>query len=151
MNCYASKLNSEKEIVDNKLCHIPTVLIENGHEFVIFVEEIVKEGSKKWELALVNVPLEEWSNKGLSALASRIGSPLVMDAMTTRMCNQGVGRIGYSRILVEVNANKELVDSIDVLYKTNDGKQSMKSVRFENDWKPPLCKHCHVFGHSDMK
>ncbi|GJW38983.1 hypothetical protein Tco_0064828 [Tanacetum coccineum] len=74
-----------------------------------------------------------------------------MDAMTTRMCNQGVGRIGYARILVEVNANKELVDSIDVLYKTNDGKQSMKSVRFEYDWKPPLCKHGHVFSHSDRK
>ncbi|GKD57359.1 RNA-directed DNA polymerase, eukaryota, reverse transcriptase zinc-binding domain protein [Tanacetum coccineum] len=113
---YASKLNSEKEIVDNKLCHIPTVLKENGHEFVIFDEEIVKEGAElslvkdvgsevgpsinleraepmtiPFWIKLVNVPLEAWSNKGLSALASRIGSiTIIMDAMTTMdvKCNK---------------------------------------------------------------
>ncbi|GJR74077.1 hypothetical protein Tco_0086442 [Tanacetum coccineum] len=62
---YASKLNSKKEIVDNKLCHIPTVLKENGHEFVIFDEEIVKEGSKKLELADVGkFRLKQILNKG---------------------------------------------------------------------------------------
>ncbi|PWA54185.1 hypothetical protein CTI12_AA436950 [Artemisia annua] len=43
---------------------------------------------------LVNLPLEAWSSKGLSALAGRIGTPLIMDAMITRMCNQGMGRLG---------------------------------------------------------
>ncbi|GJT42259.1 hypothetical protein Tco_0950974 [Tanacetum coccineum] len=46
---YASKLYMDQENVDNKLCHIPTILEENGNEFVIFDEEIVKLGSKNWE------------------------------------------------------------------------------------------------------
>ncbi|GKB55579.1 RNA-directed DNA polymerase, eukaryota, reverse transcriptase zinc-binding domain protein [Tanacetum coccineum] len=43
---YVEKLLNNKETVDNKLCHIPS-----GQEFVIFDEELVKEGSKKWELS----------------------------------------------------------------------------------------------------
>ncbi|GKD89409.1 hypothetical protein Tco_1364916, partial [Tanacetum coccineum] len=49
-NTYADKVSSV-ESDDNKLEHIPTVLNENGQEFVIFDEEIVKEGSKKWEMS----------------------------------------------------------------------------------------------------
>ncbi|GJZ84344.1 RNA-directed DNA polymerase, eukaryota, reverse transcriptase zinc-binding domain protein [Tanacetum coccineum] len=48
---YVEKLLNNKETVDNKLCHIPTVINESGQEFVIFDEELVKEGSKKWELS----------------------------------------------------------------------------------------------------
>ncbi|GJZ36455.1 hypothetical protein Tco_0582646 [Tanacetum coccineum] len=44
---YAEKVANN----DNKLEHIPTVLNENGQEFVIFDEEIVTEGSKNWELS----------------------------------------------------------------------------------------------------
>ncbi|GJU58820.1 RNA-directed DNA polymerase, eukaryota, reverse transcriptase zinc-binding domain protein [Tanacetum coccineum] len=74
-------------------------------------------------IKLMNPPLEAWITKGLSALASRIGKPLIMDAMTTKMCNQGIGRLGYARVLVEVNAKKDLKDHIDVLYRnSNSGK-----------------------------
>nr|GEZ89155.1 RNA-directed DNA polymerase, eukaryota, reverse transcriptase zinc-binding domain protein [Tanacetum cinerariifolium] len=51
MNNYANKLDSSQEKMDNKLCHIPNVIKENGQEYVIFDEEIVKDGSEKWELA----------------------------------------------------------------------------------------------------
>ncbi|GJS63250.1 hypothetical protein Tco_0677814 [Tanacetum coccineum] len=50
-NTYADKVISV-ESDDDKLEHIPTVLNENGQEFVIFYKEIVKEGSKKWELSV---------------------------------------------------------------------------------------------------
>ncbi|GJU58819.1 hypothetical protein Tco_1236585 [Tanacetum coccineum] len=39
------------DCVDNKLNHIPTLINENGQEFVIFDDEIISEGSRKWELA----------------------------------------------------------------------------------------------------
>ncbi|GJX09285.1 RNA-directed DNA polymerase, eukaryota, reverse transcriptase zinc-binding domain protein [Tanacetum coccineum] len=81
----------------------------------------------------MNPPLEAWSNKGLSALASRIGSPLIMDAMTTRMCNQWMGSLGYARVLVAAKADKRLEDHIDVLYKSNDNnKQFVKKVQVDN-------------------
>ncbi|PWA67687.1 zinc knuckle CX2CX4HX4C [Artemisia annua] len=121
---YAYKLNNHKEPFDNKLFQIPTVLNENGHEFVIFDEEIISE--------------EVWCTKGLSALASKIGKPLIMGAMTSRMCNQGVGRLGFARVLVEVNACKGLEEYIDVLYKSReDGRQFVKKVKVEYDWKQP--------------
>ncbi|GJY18449.1 RNA-directed DNA polymerase, eukaryota, reverse transcriptase zinc-binding domain protein [Tanacetum coccineum] len=73
-----------------------------------------------------------------------------MDAMTTRMCKQGIGRLGYARVLVEVDAKKGLEDHIDVLYRSSsNGEQFVKKVNVEYDWKPPICKKCMVFGHSD--
>ncbi|PWA43896.1 hypothetical protein CTI12_AA532870 [Artemisia annua] len=78
-----------------------------------------------------------------------IGTPLIMDAMTTKMCTQGVGRLGYARVLVEADANKGLNDTIEVLYKSkDDGQQFVKKVQVVYDCKPPVCSHCKVFGHS---
>ncbi|GKC93280.1 RNA-directed DNA polymerase, eukaryota, reverse transcriptase zinc-binding domain protein [Tanacetum coccineum] len=34
---------------------------------------------------LINVPMEAWTTKGISAIASCLGKPLIMDDMTTRM------------------------------------------------------------------
>ncbi|GJU74118.1 hypothetical protein Tco_1265523 [Tanacetum coccineum] len=68
----------------------------------------------------MNIPLEAWSAKGLSALASRIGTPLIMDAMTTRICTQRMDILEYARVLVEINAQKGLEDYIDVLYKCKE-------------------------------
>nr|GEV80700.1 hypothetical protein [Tanacetum cinerariifolium] len=39
---------------------------------------------------LSNIPLEAWSVKGISALSSRLGKPLVMDDMTASMCHNGL-------------------------------------------------------------
>ncbi|GKE79467.1 RNA-directed DNA polymerase, eukaryota, reverse transcriptase zinc-binding domain protein, partial [Tanacetum coccineum] len=209
LNRYVNKLFSSKDNGNNKLCHVPTVINENGQEFVIFDDELVKEGSKKWEMSacgyfigyrmsiqelsyhlyrmwgkfglrhilnngngifkwdpsidlditepttipvwikLMNIPLEAWSQKGLSTLASRIGKPLIMDAMTTKMCNEGMRSLRYARILIEANATKGLVDYIEVLYlNKTSGEQHVKKVKVEYDWKPQSCQQCGVFGHS---
>ena len=42
---------------------------------------------------MMNVPMEAWSIMGISALASSIEKPVIMDEVTTRMCVAGVGRI----------------------------------------------------------
>ncbi|GKD76478.1 ATPase, F1/V1/A1 complex, alpha/beta subunit, partial [Tanacetum coccineum] len=120
----AIKKNNEYK---SELELIPTGL-EEGREVMVFDEEIVSEGSKKelivsngmylfkfnneddlnhvvergpWMIKLSNVPLEAWSNKRISAIASSIGKPVIMDQTTTEMCNKGVRRIGYARVLVE--------------------------------------------------
>ncbi|GKB71151.1 RNA-directed DNA polymerase, eukaryota, reverse transcriptase zinc-binding domain protein [Tanacetum coccineum] len=43
-----------------------------------------------------------------------------MDAMITSMCNQGIGRLGYAIVLVEVNADKFLANHIDVMYRNSE-------------------------------
>lgn len=84
----------------------------------------------------------------LSAIASSIGIPIIMDTMTANVCQNGVGRTEYARVLVEVDARKEFKNQIELQYRDKD--QSMKGIKVvlvEYDWKPVVCTHCCVFGH----
>ncbi|GJT58169.1 RNA-directed DNA polymerase, eukaryota, reverse transcriptase zinc-binding domain protein [Tanacetum coccineum] len=151
--------------LDNKLINVPTRVGENGDDVVIFDDEIIELGSKKWNLIdeegikevinngpwmvnnkpmivqkwsidmcidkaepkklpvcvkMMNVPMEPWSVKGISALASSIGKPIIMDEVTTKMCVTGVGRIGFARVLVEIDAEKGIKDRIEIMYISKD-------------------------------
>lgn len=101
---------------------------------------------------LYNVPLEAWTVKGVSAITSSLGKPIMMDRTTARMCHMGTGSIGYARVLVEVKADKELKNKIEIVYKGKDlGTSWTKFVNVEYTWKPLRCDHCKVFGHCDNK
>ena len=52
---------------------------------------------------LLNLPMEAWSNKGISVVASSLDKPF-MDQTTAKMCSDGVERLGYARALVEIKA-----------------------------------------------
>ncbi|GJS73131.1 RNA-directed DNA polymerase, eukaryota, reverse transcriptase zinc-binding domain protein [Tanacetum coccineum] len=156
-NTYADKVISI-ESDDNKLEHIPTVLNENGQEFVIFDEDFMKEGSKKWEMSACGyfvgyrMTIQElryhlyrmWSKFGLKHILNNGNGVFVFKFDNKQGC--------VLRVLVEANAKKGLDDNIDVLYKkkTND-ERFVKKVRVEYDWKPLVCQHCGVFGHSENK
>ncbi|PWA93695.1 ATPase, F1/V1/A1 complex, alpha/beta subunit, Zinc knuckle CX2CX4HX4C [Artemisia annua] len=73
------------------------------------------------------------------------GTPLIMGKVTTEMCEKGYGRASYARVLVEVEAAKGLVDSVEIWYRSLN--RSMK-LKVEYAWSPPICSHCCVFGHS---
>ncbi|GKE03475.1 zinc knuckle CX2CX4HX4C containing protein [Tanacetum coccineum] len=64
----------------------------------------------------MNVPLEAWNTHGISRLASSLGNPITMDRITASMCEKAYGRASFARVLVEVDATKELADSIEVCY-----------------------------------
>ncbi|GJV30375.1 RNA-directed DNA polymerase, eukaryota, reverse transcriptase zinc-binding domain protein [Tanacetum coccineum] len=87
-----------------------------------FKHEYGPEKVPLW-IKMFDITLEAWSAKGISALASILGKPLIMDDMTAQMCQYGKGRIGYARVLVE-------------------------KVKVECLWKPAKCNHCNVFGHN---
>ncbi|GKC42720.1 hypothetical protein Tco_1060442 [Tanacetum coccineum] len=69
---------------------------------------------------------EAWSIKGISAICSRLGSPMMMDKITSEMCKVGSRRLGFARVLVEVDANKEFLDKIEINYV--DGQKKAKPV-----------------------
>ncbi|PWA45240.1 hypothetical protein CTI12_AA507570 [Artemisia annua] len=50
-----------------------------------------------------------------------------MDNETARMCQMGVGRMGFARVLVEMSATKEIPEWIEV-----------------------VCANCCIFGHTDQ-
>ncbi|GJX65470.1 RNA-directed DNA polymerase, eukaryota, reverse transcriptase zinc-binding domain protein [Tanacetum coccineum] len=148
---YVFKFNNEKGL---------QTVIENGVWIVNNKPMVVQ----KWDIdvdinkvepdrlsicvKLVNLPLEAWTIKGLSVVASRLGKPVMMDNVTSMMYNQG--RLGYTRVLIEVDVKKGLPKSIDIQYFDKDYKMIIsKTVKVLYDWKPPLCTKCSVFGHRD--
>ncbi|PWA83787.1 hypothetical protein CTI12_AA165660 [Artemisia annua] len=75
----------------------------------------------------------------------RIGTPIIMDRITTAMCERSNGRANFARVLVEVDATKGIVDSVEVCYR---GLGRSMHLKVEYAWRPPICSHCQVFGHS---
>ncbi|PWA48103.1 zinc knuckle CX2CX4HX4C [Artemisia annua] len=88
--------------------------------------------------------------KTTTSNAVKIGKPVIIDAATASMCQVGMSRGGYARVLVEIQAHKELPAKIDVLYKNSFNEViGTKIVQVAYCWKPPCCKGCGVFGHND--
>ncbi|GJV80027.1 putative reverse transcriptase domain-containing protein [Tanacetum coccineum] len=118
---------------ERNLVVVPTKIDNNRVEVVVFDEVMVEEA---------------WTTKGIRALASRFGKPIMMDTTTASMYKMGVGRTGFARVLVEVFAKKVLPCDIEVVYK-NGAKEIIcrKIVKVVYDWKPPNCNKCYDFGH----
>nr|GEU53086.1 zinc knuckle CX2CX4HX4C [Tanacetum cinerariifolium] len=55
---------------------------------------------------MTDVPLEAWSADAISALASSLGNPLIMDIVIATICHNGMGRLDYARVLVKMDADK---------------------------------------------
>ncbi|PWA61076.1 reverse transcriptase domain, Reverse transcriptase zinc-binding domain protein [Artemisia annua] len=73
------------------------------------------------------------------------GTPIIMDKVTASMCEKAYGRASFARVLIEVDASKGIVDSVEVWYKQLGRSMALK---VEYAWLPPVCNHCGVFGHS---
>ncbi|GKG46271.1 putative reverse transcriptase domain-containing protein, partial [Tanacetum coccineum] len=59
-------------------------------------------------------PVTAFSEDGLSVIATKLGTPLMLELYTSDMCIQSWGRSSYPRALIEVWANVELKDTIVV-------------------------------------
>ncbi|GJU17368.1 RNA-directed DNA polymerase, eukaryota, reverse transcriptase zinc-binding domain protein [Tanacetum coccineum] len=197
--CLENNRADESRNSGNKFNLVPTDK-EDGRD-VIFEEEMVEEGSKKWKLTLcgyfVGYKMSYWelrynlfkiwgryglkeiilqngmflfkfkheeglesilkagpwmTVKGISSIASSLGKPLIMDKVTTQMCTEGIGRIRFARVLVEMNAKTDLKDRIEMCYRNkNNETVGTKFVDVEYAWKPVRCSHCAVFRHAYSK
>ncbi|GJW37765.1 retrotransposon protein, putative, ty1-copia subclass [Tanacetum coccineum] len=70
---------------------------------------------------LYGVPVTAFSEDGLNAISTKLGTPLMLDSYTSDMCMQSWGRSSYARAMIE--------------------------FRVDYEWKPPRCASCKVFGH----
>ncbi|GKA60071.1 hypothetical protein Tco_0759384 [Tanacetum coccineum] len=75
----------------------------------------------------------------------------LQNAYTSSMCLNSWGRNSYARALVEVEAEKELVDSLVVAipYANKEG-HSLEMVEIEYKWRPPRCGVCKIFDHNEV-
>ncbi|XP_021996266.1 uncharacterized protein LOC110893467 [Helianthus annuus] len=117
----------------------PSVMVEKEDIKVILV----------W-VKLHEVPLEAFTEDGLSLIASRIGTPKMLDSYTATMCAESWGRSSFARALIEVKAECELKKEVTIAIPNMDGNGHSKvPIRVEYDWEPLRCATCCVFGHND--
>ncbi|GKF12404.1 zinc finger, CCHC-type containing protein, partial [Tanacetum coccineum] len=97
---------------------------------------------------LYGVPVTAFIKDGLSDIATKMGTPLMLDSYTSDMRMQSWGRSSYARVMIELRADVELKDNIIVAMPkiTREGHYTC-NVCVEYKWKPPMCSSCKVFGH----
>ncbi|XP_044479670.1 uncharacterized protein LOC123206505 [Mangifera indica] len=88
---------------------------------------------------LFGIPFEYWSPKGLSYIASAIGTPLYADSIT-----EGGTRLDFARICIEIKVDAECLESISLTL--SNGESMVINVKYS--WKPLKCNACQCFGHS---
>ncbi|GKD48669.1 glucomannan 4-beta-mannosyltransferase 9-like protein [Tanacetum coccineum] len=101
-------------------------MLENGPWFIRNNPLILKkwhldENLLKKDVSIVlvwvklhGVPVTAFNEDGLSAIATKLGTPLMLDSYTSDMCMQSWGRSSYARVMIELRANVELKDNIVV-------------------------------------
>nr|GEV60475.1 hypothetical protein [Tanacetum cinerariifolium] len=57
---------------------------------------------------LYGVPAMAFSEDGLSAIAIKLGTPIMLDSYTSHMCMQSWGSSSYARVMIELQADVEL-------------------------------------------
>ncbi|MBA0763323.1 hypothetical protein Gotri_012782 [Gossypium trilobum] len=85
------------------------------------------------------VPLEFFTQKGLSYIASALGTPFYMDNITTLQ-----KRLAYVKVCFEISVDFVLPGFINI--ELHDG--SFVSIRVEVLWLPMHCLQCQSFSHS---
>ncbi|GKC22593.1 reverse transcriptase domain-containing protein, partial [Tanacetum coccineum] len=70
---------------------------------------------------LHGVLVTAFSDDGLSSIATKLGTPLMLDSYTYDMCMQSWGRSSYARAMIELRADVELKDIIVVVMSKRVG------------------------------
>nr|GEV22202.1 hypothetical protein [Tanacetum cinerariifolium] len=132
-------------------------MLENGPWFNPIIlkkchpdENLLKEDISTisvW-VKLHGVPLTAFSEDGLSTIATKLCTPLILDSYTSNMFMQSWGMSSFARVMIELRADVKLRYHIvvDMPKITRKGHYTC-NVRVEYEWKPPRCSSCKIFGH----
>jgi len=91
-------------------------------------------------IQLPDLPLDCWNVRALSKITSRIGKPISTDKMTRTK-----ERLSFARVMVEVDASKEPVKSVEISLPT--GVVYHQTVVYE--FMPKYCIKCKTCGHGE--
>ncbi|GKD31623.1 zinc knuckle CX2CX4HX4C containing protein [Tanacetum coccineum] len=97
-----------------------------------------------------NVPVVAFSEVGLSLITTQLGRPLMLDTCTSDMCLNPWGPKTYARVLIELSADKAIMDSITVVIPFPNGTgHSLENLDVAYEWRPLRCSNCKIFNHDD--
>ncbi|GJV60944.1 reverse transcriptase domain-containing protein [Tanacetum coccineum] len=98
---------------------------------------------------LHRVPVIEYSEDGLSLIATQVGKPIMLDAFTSSMCAESWGCISFACALIEVSSGFDLKSEVVMAIPNEEGNgHTQEVIIVEYEWKPPHCADCKTFGHS---
>nr|GEZ98225.1 hypothetical protein [Tanacetum cinerariifolium] len=83
---------------------------------------LTKQARNKADVKLRGVLVTAFSKDGLSALATKLGTLLMLDSYTSDMCIQSWGKSSYVRALIKIRTDVELKDTIMVAMPKLFGK-----------------------------
>nr|GEU81836.1 hypothetical protein [Tanacetum cinerariifolium] len=101
---------------------------------------------------LHGVPVTAFNEDGLSATATKLGDPLMLDSYTSDICMKSWGRSSYARVMIELQADVEVKDNIIVAMPTITIEVHYTcNVCVGYEKKPPRCSDCKVFRHVHLE
>ncbi|XP_028550069.1 proline-rich receptor-like protein kinase PERK2 [Dendrobium catenatum] len=86
---------------------------------------------------IVDLPLAVWNPPGISKIASFIGHPLAVDALTARKT-----RLTFARVCILVTSKSTFPDEIPISLDGDD-----VNLKVIYDWKPTPCSGCGSLVH----
>lgn len=117
--------------------NVPILLKEWTSDFV--QEESKPTRAPVWiKLPCLNIQM--WTKKGLSKIASALGTPLSTDGLTDKR-----GMLNYARILVELDLTQPTRQKLRC--KLPDGSFYNQQLMYE--WMPIQCESCKLWGHKE--
>ncbi|GJT58091.1 putative ribonuclease H-like domain-containing protein [Tanacetum coccineum] len=88
---------------------------------------------------------------GLSAIATRIGTPMMLDSCSVTAYTQSWGHMDYALALIDLRGDRARKTSLVIYVPRLDGNGFMfHTIKVEHEWKLPRCDTCLVFGHDDI-
>nr|GEW90896.1 RNA-directed DNA polymerase, eukaryota, reverse transcriptase zinc-binding domain protein [Tanacetum cinerariifolium] len=129
-------------------------LVENYVKNIWASSALRKQEIKKasvW-VKMHHVPIAAYSEVGLSLITTQIGCPIMLDSYTSNMYVCSWGKNGYARALIEVSADRDLMESIVIVIPLGKGKgHTLATIEIEYEWKPPICSICKILDHTNDK
>ncbi|PWA38815.1 hypothetical protein CTI12_AA577890 [Artemisia annua] len=119
--------------------------VNNGSQGLKYSEYVVGESSMSKDVDMQDTNSSKKPMSFSNVVKGPFGSVNNRLRITTAMCERSNGRANFARVLVEVDATKGIVDSVEVCYR---GLGRSMLLKVEYAWRPPICYHCQVFGHN---
>ncbi|GKA56876.1 reverse transcriptase domain-containing protein [Tanacetum coccineum] len=119
---YFSFMDGLDEMLENDPWFIrnnPLILKQWTPDVNLLIEDV---GNVSVWVKLYDVLVTAFSDDGLSSIATKLGTTLMLDSYTSNMCMQSWGRSSYARAMIELQADLELKDTIVVAMPKLDGE-----------------------------
>ncbi|GKA53485.1 beta-caryophyllene synthase [Tanacetum coccineum] len=103
------------------------LILKKWNPDVNFLKEDV--GNVSVWVKLYGVPVTGFSEDGLSVIATKLGTPLMLDSYTSDMCMQSWCRSSYARAMIKLRVDVELKDTIVDECPKNIGSEVVKNLK----------------------